>query len=134
MDAEKMANLESSLTTMDWLPQIRVGAQMSPGEQYAANSTESPRTRRATSTSTFDPYATLSAEEAQQFAKSTAKPPFSYANIITFAINSSSKKMMTLSEIYAFVSEHFPYYRTAPMAWKVTHSYGLNKSLTLPQY
>jgi len=39
--------------------------------------------------------------------------------LITFAINSSPKKKMTLSEIYQWICEKFPYYKEAGNGWKV---------------
>lgn len=47
------------------------------------------------------------------------KPPFSYANLITFAINSSEKRKITLSEIYSWILDNFPYYKDAGNGWKV---------------
>lgn len=48
------------------------------------------------------------------------KPPYSYVNLITFAINSTPKKRMTLNEIYQWISENFHYYRKAGNGWKVS--------------
>jgi hypothetical protein len=47
------------------------------------------------------------------------KPPYSYVNLITFAINSTQKKRMTLNEIYQWIAENFHYYRNAGNGWKV---------------
>lgn len=47
------------------------------------------------------------------------KPPYSYVNLITFAINSTSKKRMTLNEIYQWIAENFNYYKNAGNGWKV---------------
>ena len=51
-----------------------------------------------------------------------AKPPYSYSNLISFAINSSSKKKMCLAEIYQWICENFPYYKQAGNGWKVNFS------------
>lgn len=48
------------------------------------------------------------------------KPPLSYATLITEAIESSAEKQLILSEIYEFVEEHYPYFRTAGQGWKVS--------------
>lgn len=50
------------------------------------------------------------------------KPPYSYVNLITFAINSTPKKRMTLNEIYQWISDNFHYYRRVGNGWKVVES------------
>lgn len=47
------------------------------------------------------------------------KPPYSYVNLITFAINSTPKKRMTLNEIYQWISDNFHYYQRVGNGWKV---------------
>eukprot|EP00047_Mylnosiga_fluctuans_P012281 m.25207 g.25207 ORF g.25207 m.25207 type:complete len:363 (-) comp4129_c0_seq1:112-1200(-) len=59
------------------------------------------------------------------------KPPYSYANLIAFAISSvkGKEKKMTLAEIYKWIQENFPYYKTAGNGWKnsIRHNLSLNK-------
>lgn len=69
--------------------------------------------------SPVNPYATLSEHEAREHQMRESKPPYSYANLITFSINSSESKKMTLSEIYQWICDNFPYYREAGSGWKV---------------
>ena len=68
--------------------------------------------------SPLDTNATL--DETAGNPQKDGKPPYSYANLITFAINSSAKKRMTLSEIYQWICENFPYYKEAGNGWKVS--------------
>ena len=49
------------------------------------------------------------------------KPPYSYATLIKYAIENSQHKKLTLSEIYQWVIEHYPYYSTAGTGWKVNN-------------
>lgn len=51
------------------------------------------------------------------------KPPYSYVNLITFAINSTPKKRMTLNEIYQWISDNFHYYRRVGNGWKVVRPF-----------
>ncbi|KAG1055337.1 hypothetical protein G6F43_002697 [Rhizopus delemar] len=58
------------------------------------------------------------------------KPPYSYATLIKYAIENSEKKKLTLSEIYQWVIDHYPYYSSAGTGWKnsIRHNLSLNKS------
>lgn len=107
------SELESSLTSMDWLPQLtmRAAIQKSDATQNAHGTGISKKS------ALLDPNTTLDQEEVQQHKD--GKPPYSYASLITFAINSSPKKKMTLSEIYQWICDNFPYYREAGSGWKV---------------
>ena len=46
------------------------------------------------------------------------------------AIESSPNKALPVKDIYAWIVEHFPYYRNSPSSWKntVRHNLSLNKS------
>lgn len=46
------------------------------------------------------------------------KPPYSYVALCTMAINSSPSKMMTLSAIYKYIMEKFPFYRKSSSRWQ----------------
>ncbi|KAL1915553.1 uncharacterized protein VTP21DRAFT_6677 [Calcarisporiella thermophila] len=46
------------------------------------------------------------------------RPPHSYATLIAHAINSSPQKCLTVSEIYEWFLEHYPYFRHTSCPWK----------------
>jgi Forkhead domain len=103
-----MGELESSLTAIDWLPRLPVGGAIAD------------RVRNRPTNTLPDDTSDITTVEAADVADNDAgKPTHSYANLITAAISSSSDKRMTLSEIYQWICDKYPYYRDADNGWKV---------------
>lgn len=115
------SELESSLTSMDWLPQLsmRAAIQKADGGHHHGHPHHGYHHGHGPGKKVvhLDPGTTLDQEEAAQHRD--GKPPYSYASLITFAINGSPRKRMTLSEIYQWICDNFPYYREAGSGWKV---------------
>uniref|UniRef100_A0A670JCI7 Forkhead box J2 n=1 Tax=Podarcis muralis TaxID=64176 RepID=A0A670JCI7_PODMU len=120
------SDLESSLTSIDWLPQLTLRATI---EKLGGASQSGPpgAGRKCSPGSPTDPNATLSKDDAA--VHQDGKPRYSYATLITYAINSSPAKKMTLSEIYRWICDNFPYYKNAGIGWKnsIRHNLSLNK-------
>ena len=57
------------------------------------------------------------------------KPPYSYIALIVMAIQATPNKRCTLSEIYQFLQQRFPFFRGAYQGWKnsVRHNLSLNE-------
>lgn len=71
----------------------------------------------------------LSFAESGVCASTTSKPPYSYAQLIVQAIDSTSDKQMTLSGIYAYITKYYPWYRTSDKGWQnsIRHNLSLNR-------
>ncbi|XP_039619557.1 forkhead box protein J2 isoform X1 [Polypterus senegalus] len=98
------SNLGDSLTNMDWLPQLALKKHSEgklAGEHQSTNVNN----------------------------EGISKPPHSYATLIGAAIASTPNGRMSLNDIYSWICEKYPYYRTAGSGWKnsIRHNLSLNK-------
>ena len=58
------------------------------------------------------------------------KPPYSYATLIGMAILRNPARKLTLSAIYAWISDTFSYYSNTDSGWQdsIRHNLSLNKN------
>lgn len=72
-------------------------------------------------------------DSEQDLSKDDAKdikPPYSYATMITQAILTNEQGILSLSEIYDWISSHYSYYRFSKTGWQnsIRHNLSLNKA------
>lgn len=71
-----------------------------------------------------------SSESSRCTSSASSKPPYSFSSLIFMAIEDSPGKKLPVKDIYEWIVNNFPYYRTAPGGWRnsVRHNLSLSKS------
>ncbi|XP_016321847.1 forkhead box protein J2-like isoform X2 [Sinocyclocheilus anshuiensis] len=111
------SELDSSLTSIDWLPQLGISTLRSGKERVE-------RKKERGKEKDFPPIPTPSPG-----TNSKVKPPHSYATLIAMAISSAPEMKLSLNDIYTWLSNTFPFYSRAGRGWKnsIRHNLSLNK-------
>nr|XP_029492827.1 forkhead box protein J2-like [Oncorhynchus nerka]XP_029492828.1 forkhead box protein J2-like [Oncorhynchus nerka] len=117
------SNLDSSLTSIDWLPQLGISSLRSGRERGGEEGER--KKERGGERSDLSP----SIPVPFPSSGSKAKPPHSYATLIAMAIGAAPGRKLSLNDIYMWISDMFPYYSRSARGWKnsIRHNLSLNK-------
>lgn len=115
------SDLDSSLTSIDWLPRLGISSLRSGKERGAGGAGGGERQKRKDSVRERGELQPPVQEPIPSNSK--GKPPHSYATLIAMAISAAPEKKLSLNDIYTWISDTFPYYSRAGRGWKVMFSH-----------
>lgn len=110
------SDLDSSLTSMDWLPQLGISSLRSGRECRRSGERDRKKDRGR---ERGDVLAAVPEPSSSSSSSSKGKPPHSYATLIAMAIAAAPERKLSLNDIYTWISDTFPYYSRAGRGWKV---------------
>uniref|UniRef100_A0A8C9NNX4 Forkhead box I2 n=1 Tax=Serinus canaria TaxID=9135 RepID=A0A8C9NNX4_SERCA len=102
-----------------------LGLQLSPARGATGSSSQhislpTPRANKAAETNLA----------SQEELLKLVRPPYSYSALIAMAIQSAPERKLTLSHIYQYVAENFPFYKRSKAGWQNSIRHNLTDFLS----
>lgn len=121
------SDLDSSLTSIDWLPQLGISSLRSGRERRGGGGGGGERDKKQDRGRERGDF--LPSVPDPSPSNSKGKPPHSYATLIAMAIAAAPERKLSLNDIYTWISDTYPYYSRAGRGWKnsIRHNLSLNK-------
>ena len=145
LDPRMTQDVDESLTNLDWLLNLNINVKITTPTTPAwrepqAVSFQSTSSTTKVLTNCANPHRPTGAIPSSQtrcISKGPVesrqnphtKPPYTYTTLICMALRESKKDKVTLSRIYTWITENFPYYKSAEPSWRnsIRHNLSLNK-------
>lgn len=128
---EDVSLLDSSLTSLSWLQNLRVHDLISPANGTALSPDRcspefSPERGSRGNGFSLSPVKKCLLQSAdfrkhrKKYRTTPNQPPFSHSTLVYLAIQQSKSGKVTLKEIYRWIKDNFKFYRSTEPSWQVS--------------
>ena len=106
--------MDNSLTDLRWLPHLKA----TNDQRSSMSLAQSKRSELEAALNNFVP--TIRVDPPRSRISQEGRPQLSFASLISLAIGATKSQGLTLSGIYEWIEEAFPFFKsTEAKAWKV---------------